>query len=141
MSPRPFDDEPTVIVERRNGSSAGAFLAGIALGAGLALLLAPQTGHELRRQIRRSARRARRSANELARDLRERAEDAYADARSEVESRVSDAKEAIRDRRQDVTDAVKSGRVAAREARTAFERRLAESRHGRPAADGGAEGD
>ena len=141
MSPRTFDEEPTVIVERRTEGSPGAFLAGMAIGAGIALLLAPQTGRDLRRNLGRTARRAKRSANQLARDLREKAEDAYTDTRHEVEARVADARDTLRERRQDMTDAVRSGRAAAREARTAFERRLAESRSSRTAEPGGNEGD
>ena len=100
-------------------------------GAGLALLLAPSSGEELRRNIRRSARRAQRTAGHLARDASERASEAIADARKEFESRVDDARDMIRERRHDVTDAVRSGRAAARDARTAFERRLAEARASR----------
>jgi gas vesicle protein len=131
MSLRNYDEEPTVIVERRTGSGSGMFLAGLAIGAGLALLMAPQSGTEFRRHLRRSARLAQRSANELAREVRERAEDVYAGAREEVESRVTDARETLRDRRRDMKDAVRSGREAAREARVAFERRLSEARAGK----------
>ena len=123
---RNFDEEPTVIVERRNGGGTGVFLAGLAIGAGLALLLAPTSGAELRRNMRRTARRAQRTAGHIARDVRERAGEAIADAREEFESRVKDARSVIRERRKDVNDAVRSGRAAARDARSAFERRLAE---------------
>lgn len=129
---RHIDEEPTVIVERRNGSSTGVFLAGLAIGAGLALLFAPSSGAEMRRNLRRSARRAQRSAGHLARDMRERAGDAIAVARDEVETRVKDARTMLRERRQDMNDAVRSGRAAARDARSAFERRLAESKTNRP---------
>ncbi len=129
---RHIDEEPTVIVERRNGSSTGVFLAGLAIGAGLALLFAPSSGAEMRRNLRRSARRAQRSAGHLARDMSERAGDAIAVARDEVETRVKDARTMLRERRQDMNDAVRSGRAAARDARSAFERRLAESKTNRP---------
>ncbi len=36
-----FDDEPYLIIEKNNGS-VGSFLVGVAIGAGVALLLAPQ---------------------------------------------------------------------------------------------------
>ena len=125
---RNFEEEPTVIVERRNGGSTGVFLAGLAIGAGLALLLAPTSGAELRRNMRRTARRAQRTAGHIARDVRERASEVMSDARDEFESRVKDARSVIRERRKDVNDAVRSGRAAARDARSAFERRLAEAR-------------
>ncbi|NUQ13353.1 MAG: YtxH domain-containing protein, partial [Gemmatimonadaceae bacterium] len=53
---RHIDEEPTVVFERRGSGGPGMFLAGLAIGAGLALLLAPSSGAELRRNLRRSAR-------------------------------------------------------------------------------------
>jgi gas vesicle protein len=135
---RHIDEEPTVIVERRNGGGTGVFLAGLAIGAGLALLLAPSSGVELRRNLRRTARRAQRTAGHFARDVRERATEAIADAREGLETRVDDARSMIRERREDVDNAVRTGRAAAKDARTAFERRLAQARASRaePEADG-----
>ena len=52
------DDEPFVVIEKQTGS-AGAFLLGAAIGAGIALLFAPRSGIETREEIRRSARRVR----------------------------------------------------------------------------------
>ena len=106
---RNFEEEPTVIVERRNGSSSGVFIAGLAIGAGLALLFAPSSGAELRRNMRRSARRAQRTAGHIARDVRERASEAISDAREEFDSRVKDARSVISERKKDVNVAVRSG--------------------------------
>src|SRR3954466_14784984 len=50
-------ERPYVIVEKRD-SGFGSFIIGLALGAGAALLFAPQTGEETRRGIARRARRA-----------------------------------------------------------------------------------
>ena len=44
MSLRNYDDEPTVIVERRDGAGAGMFLAGLAIGAGLGRVPRVQCG-------------------------------------------------------------------------------------------------
>jgi hypothetical protein len=41
---------------------------------------------------------------------------------------VKDARSVLKERRRDVNDAVRSGKAAARDARSAFERRLAEAR-------------
>ena len=54
--------EPTVVVERRSGGGIGLFILGVAVGAGIALLLAPQSGAETRQDLRRGARRLRRKA-------------------------------------------------------------------------------
>jgi len=63
-----YDDEPTVIIEKHSGS-VGSFLVGLAFGAGLALLLAPQPGVETRRLVARRARDAGGAARERARGL------------------------------------------------------------------------
>lgn len=99
--------EPTVVVERRSGGGIGLFILGVAVGAGIALLLAPQSGAETRQDLRRGARRLRRKARVAVEDVRERAEEL-----------VRTTSSAARD--------------AAREAREALEERLA--RHGRGAA-------
>ena len=54
MSRHEYDDEAYVVIERTSGSF-GSFLVGIAVGAGVALLLAPDSGLETRRRLRRSA--------------------------------------------------------------------------------------
>jgi gas vesicle protein len=133
------DDELEDSPEPRRGPGVGTFLAGLAIGAGLALLFAPQTGDELRRKIKRTARRAQHAAGDiaedvknraqdLAQDVRHRAEDTLDDVRHEVETRVNDARHAIGRRKRDLTRAVDAGRAAARDARTSFERRIADAR-------------
>lgn len=97
-----------IVVERRSGGGIGLFLLGVAVGAGLALLYAPQSGAETRRDLRRGSRRLRRKARVVVEDAREQAEDLIRTGRSVA-------------------------RDAAREAREALERRLA--KHGRPATD------
>ena len=52
------DDEPFVVIEKQSGTLS-SFLVGIAIGAGLALLFAPQSGVQTRRGLQRRARRAR----------------------------------------------------------------------------------
>ncbi len=68
--------------------SGGAFLAGLllgtAVGAGLALLFAPKSGRELRRQLAESARRARASAREAYAQTAERVSETAAKAAGEV---------------------------------------------------------
>lgn len=122
-----FDDDATVIVERRS-VGLGAFLTGLAIGAGIALLMTPQSGPELRRDLKRRAKNAQRVARDLSREMRSKAEDMLDDAKSQLETRVGDAREVIRRGRRDVVRAVDAGRTAARDARESFERRIAESR-------------
>lgn len=100
-------DEPAVVIERRGGgagSGVALFLLGAAVGAGLALLFAPQSGEETRAQIRRGARRLKRKARDLADsgrdmvdDLQRQGKAAVKDARSALEERLARHREAAED--------------------------------------------
>jgi gas vesicle protein len=98
-------EEPAVVIERRGGgggSGVALFVLGAAIGAGLALLWAPQSGEETRAQIRRGARRTKRRAQDLAESGRELVDDlqrqgkaAARDARSALEERLARHREAV----------------------------------------------
>lgn len=151
MSRKEYEDD-RVIIERRSGSSVSALLAGIAIGAGLALLFAPQSGEETRQVLRRKARRARRLASHYTEDMKERAYDIrdtagklvgrtrergrelVEDVREKVEDTIDDTRRTIREKRRDLGRAVEEGRAAARDARHDLERRLADAQ--RTASDG-----
>lgn len=83
------DQEPSVIVERRSGGGIGLFLLGVAVGAGLALLYAPQSGARTRADLRRAARRAARRARSKAGDIVDAAKDAAGEARDALERRLA----------------------------------------------------
>ncbi len=96
--------DDAVVIERRGGAGSGIalFLLGAAVGAGLALLFAPQSGEETRAQIRRGARRMKRKARDLAESGREMVEDlqrqgksAARDARAALEDRLARHREAV----------------------------------------------
>lgn len=117
------DDRPVVI--EKSGPGVVPFLLGLAVGAGVALLFAPQSGEETRRDIVRRGRRAKLRARELAEDFRDKAGDAYDDARERVEDGLDSARDAVVRGKRKVGQAVGSGRAAAHEARADLERRLA----------------
>jgi gas vesicle protein len=123
MADNTREDERTIVIEK-SGVGVVPFLLGITIGAGVALLFAPQSGEQTRRDIVRSSRRARLRAREMAEDLRDRAGDAYQDARTRVEDQLDSAREAVGRGRRKVTRAVGSGRDAAAHAREDLERRL-----------------
>ena len=125
------EDEEYVIIERRSGG-AGSFLTGLAIGAVLALLFAPQSGAETRDGIRRGVKRVQKTATDIADDVQERVGDAYESAREQVETRIESARNAIELRKQQVTRAVEAGREAAQQARADLERRIAESKGVQP---------
>lgn len=82
--------------ERGSGAAVMlAFLSGAALGAVAALLLAPQSGHESREQLRGYARRAEDNLREFAGRAGEALEDAVEEGKSFVESKKSVIRDAL----------------------------------------------
>jgi gas vesicle protein len=114
-------DDPTVVIERRSGGGVGLFVLGALVGAGLALLLAPQSGADTRDQMRRVARKWRRRAQALAEDGQELASELVETGREAVDDVMKTGRRAARDIR-------KTGKNAARDAREALEQRLAKHR-------------
>ena len=121
------DDEPFVVIEKQSGSLSSFFI-GLAVGAGVALLFAPQSGLETRRGIRRRARRATRAAQQVATEVTGTVTDTFTDARRRVEEQIDTARTAIEIKRQQVQRAMEAGRAAAHQAREDLERRIAETK-------------
>ena len=119
--------EPYVIVEKRE-AGIGPFLIGLALGAGAALLFAPQTGEETRRGIARRARRAQEAAQDLVEDVSGTVADKFNEVRETVGERIDATLEAVDDKKRRVSNAFHAGRAAAREARGELEQRIAENK-------------
>ena len=111
------DDLPYILVERDSGGSFGSFCLGALVGAGLALLFAPQSGEETQEEIRVRAGKLRAAAEERMREAQATLEDRLEGVREGVESRV-----------ELVRDAVESGKVAAEEARSDLESKLERSK-------------
>ena len=127
-----YDDEPEyiepyVIVEKRD-AGIGPLLIGLALGAGAALLLAPQSGEETRRDIKRRARRAQAAAQDFVEDVSGTVADKFKEVRATVEERIEATFDAVDDKKRRVTNAFHAGRAAAREARGELEQRIAETK-------------
>jgi len=122
------DDQPYVVIERRSEGGVGAFLFGIALGAGVALLLAPRSGAATRRDIRRRAMRVRRAAENVAADVTDTVVDTFQEARRRVEDQIDSALHVVDVKREQMHRAMEAGRAAARDARDELEQRIAESK-------------
>ena len=143
------DDRRYVLVEREDGGSPlGWFLLGGVLGAGLALLFAPQSGNRTRRLVGRKLGKLRDAADAALDDLREtlshpangsleegeaeeegeesgEGEEEAAEAAQADESELESGQEDGRDR---VERGPSSRRRVARSARRELEHRLAEAR-------------
>lgn len=115
-------DGPVVVVAE--GGGLGTFVWGLLLGAGVALLFAPQSGEETRRMLRQRGRRLWSAAEEKAAELQGLVTEGFEDAKSTVE-------EVIDDRRHVVRDTIDAGRATAHSARDELEKRLAEARAAR----------
>lgn len=92
VSDGPVSDGPVVVVDRQSG--VGAFLLGLGLGAAAALLLAPRSGEDTRRQLSRRATDAGDSARRRAQGLVEAGRVAAAQARADLERRIAETKAA-----------------------------------------------
>jgi gas vesicle protein len=123
----PYFGTPYVIVEKRD-VGIGPFLIGLALGAGAAILLAPQSGEETRRIIARRARRAQDAAQDFVEDVSGTVADKFDEVRASVGERIEATLDAVDDKKRRVTNAFHAGRAAAREARGELEQRIAESK-------------
>ena len=121
------DDGPYVVIEKRSGG-IGSFMLGLAVGAGIALLLAPQSGEATRRRLANRARRMREAAENAVAEASDTVQDTFAAARQRVEEKIGEARDAIDTKREQVQRAVDAGRAAAEQARADLERRLAETK-------------
>src|SRR5215467_1550812 len=123
-----IDDDDRVVVIERQSAGFAPFLIGLAIGAGAALMLAPQSGINTRRDLRRRARRVRRAAEQAVSDATERVTDTFDEARKRVEEKIDEARDAIDFKKNQVNRAMSAGRAAAREARAELEQRIAETK-------------
>lgn len=90
---------------QEGGFSVGAillsFLLGSMVGAGLALLVAPQTGTETRRKIR-----------DFAEDVTEKASDYAEQAKTKMSSSIDKGKDVLEAKKSAVTAAFEAGKEA-----------------------------
>jgi gas vesicle protein len=121
------DGEPYIVIEKHS-SGVGSLLLGVVIGAGVALLFAPQSGADTRRGIRRGVRRAGDTVKGAAQGVSDQVVDTFESARNRVEEQLESARTAIEIKKQQVARAVEAGREAAQQARGDLERRLAESK-------------
>jgi gas vesicle protein len=121
------EDERYYVVEERGGG-IGSFLLGAAIGAGIALLLAPQSGEETRRGIKRRARQVEAAARDAAGDISDTMVDRYEQAKRSVEGTIDSARQAIDMKKAQAVEAIRAGPEAAAQARSELEARLAETK-------------
>ncbi len=93
------------MAEEERGTSVGtiliSFLAGAALGSGLALLFAPKSGREMREQIKDLTDDAVGKIKEYARD-----------AQDKIKSTYEEGKELVKEKKTIIGSAIEAGREA-----------------------------
>jgi len=126
------NEQPDVIIESDGGAGVKWFLIGALVGAGVAMLYAPQSGERTRRDLARRAKRIRRDV-----------EGKLEEVRDEVVDRGRRLRDSAQDLAENVKGEVRDGRKAIRKtasnARDELERRLEDARSRRRtvmAADG-----
>ena len=129
MSDFEFDEDegPYVVIERSE-PGVGTFVIGLAIGAGLALLFAPRTGEETRRDLQRRARKVGDQAQGFVSDVTESVSNTIHAAKDKVEASIDSTRTAVDLKRRQVSDAVDAGRAAAAQARIELEQRIAETK-------------
>ena len=107
-----------VVVERdETASHVAAFLVGAVIGAGIALLFAPQSGAETQRSIRDKAKQLGNAAGNRVRG-----------AQRQIGESLEAARDGARERLESVKDAVDVGRKVAGDARRDLEEKLTASK-------------
>jgi len=127
MSDYDWEEEPYVVIER-NEPGVSSFLAGLAVGAGLALLFAPRTGADTRRELQERARKMGDQAQDFVSSVTDSVGQKLTDARETVENRIDATRESIDLKRRQVSRAVDAGRAAAQQSRYELEQRIAETK-------------
>ena len=122
------DDEGQYVVIERSEPGVGTFVIGLAIGAGLALLFAPRTGEETRRDLQRRARRMGDQAQGFVSEVTESVSNSLHAAKDKVESSIDSTRNAVDLKRRQVSNAVDAGRAAAAQARVELEQRIAETK-------------
>lgn len=93
------------MADDNNGVNASSvflsFLAGAAVGAGLALLVAPKTGKELREKI-----------SGLTDDAVSKIKDYASEAQSKITATIEDGKELYKDKKSIISSAIEAGKDA-----------------------------
>ena len=128
MSDFEIEDEGPYVVIERSEPGIGTFVIGLAIGAGLALLFAPRTGEETRRDLQRRARKMGDQAQDFVSDVSESVSNTLHAAKDKVEASIDSTRNAVDLKRRQVSNAVDAGRAAAAQARVELEQRIAETK-------------
>lgn len=121
-------EEDQVIIVERGGTDLGTLLVGVLIGAGVALLFAPQSGEETRRVIGQRARAATDAVRDAADNVTGQVVETFENARNRVEEEIDSVRTAVVRKKRQMSRAMDAGREAAEQARGDLELRLAQTK-------------
>ena len=110
-------DEPYIVIEKHSSGDVGNLLLGVLIGAGVALLFAPRSGQETRREITRKARQASDAVKGVAEEVTGQVVETFEGAKARVEEQIDAARSAIDAKTRQVSRAMAAGRGRAAGAR------------------------
>lgn len=111
--------------EKRSGNARGAIglIAGTILGAGVALLYAPQSGEKTRRDILYYSKKGRRKARRVAREFSDTVSGMVDTLEENAMSVVEKGKETAQEAKEGVLEAIEEGRERISHRRERLERK------------------
>lgn len=124
------EDRDVTVIESESGSGFKWFLLGAALGAGLGLLLAPQSGERTRRDLVKRGKKLRAKATERFEDISDEIQSRGRKIKETVEEFAEGMMEEVDEEvgEEEEEEAVQVGKRSAPTAREEMERRLADAR-------------
>ena len=97
------------MADNNNGNVGGvlvAFMAGVVIGAGVALLYAPQTGKETRRMLAKKAGELKDEAEEIMEDTLDKSKKILREKKEQFDAAIEAGREAMVDAKKKIKDAV-----------------------------------
>ena len=122
------------MAEGKCGGFITGLLFGGALGAGIALAMAPRPGSETREQLLRRASELRARADELVGQARQREGELVGRGKEVLEQQQSRVREIVRSGRDTLKDAVSQGKQASRQKAAELEEQYKSATEGGPEA-------
>ncbi|KPJ60640.1 MAG: hypothetical protein AMJ42_01400 [Deltaproteobacteria bacterium DG_8] len=102
-----------------DGSSFGrsfvSFVTGGLIGAGIALLYAPQSGERTRQEIREKTERTIIKAQKIEEEIKDAINQLIGDIRSKVNLLIEEGKDIAEDKKQEILTAIEAGKKALEE--------------------------
>lgn len=92
------------------GKSFVSFVAGSLIGAGVALLYAPQSGERTRQEIREKAERTIIKAQKIEEEIKDSVNQLIGEIRSKVNLLIEEGKDIAEDKKQEILAAIEAGK-------------------------------